>query len=1102
MNLMSVKFSNSGSSISSIFNQKGNSSLFKLGNTFSAKVLDKKNNNFLLEAFENTRFETSFSSINPNIGDTLDFEVVSSGDNSLALKLVNAITPTSTRGGVSQLSNHDLMELFKQSNFVKDEDINSVDDSYGTNSQQEENLKISKVISKIQNQLSYASNNLSLAAVNELLSSGICMSKIDVELLNSMLKEIEESPNFDINNNNISKDNEQQKDEIIKVLTNKKLPVTEKNIENIEKAIKTYNDVSKLDDSTIIHILKQEKDLTLDNIYLSKYSAGNNTVYTENINVDSWQNLKSEIDKLFVSEDIPTTKENMDIAKLLVSNELPITKDNVDIVLFLRNINENIDMPSFINQAVNNIRKDIPITEIDLNKSVYSQDRENLNNTYKNILKDLPNISPEIISTLEALNKPITLFNLRNSQYNNSTNEQLPKTSDTNIAYRRELAEIQLKLTSEAAFRLVGKNIDIDTMPLVKVVEELRILEKETYGKTLTLMGAEPSIENVERVQNLYDKIDSFKPLTTNVFSDIIKQQTPFTIDGISKSQLAAKAMEGYEAFLTMPNEKYGDSFNNVYGQLSSLVESLGIDPTQDDIRAASILSRNKMDVTFENIMQVKVIDQKINYVQNTLHPYIAANIIKDGLNPLKMHVDELISYIDSFNNEYGTDLKDKIAEHISDMDQTENLSKEDRASMIAIYRMLNEIQRNHGASLGLNIKSGQSPTLGHLLDASNYYTRTHGNFNYTDINIDNNFGTIENYNTPENNIRNLLNSTLQFPTEANISRINALLENNENVSPSMVNELTYNEMVLHSATDKLSTDVLKQLMETNNNLLNEPLPDLLQKLETLDIHNNIDNSKAIFEDIKNIVDFNPKIIQFLESNNIPPTIMNIQSMTHLYKKPGYLGDIINNLSNQEKRISFLDTIPKSPVEYVGDDETIKNTLNDISDNLDNLIFEDADSSLVKEIKLAQNAIKVQNYISQRQETFSLPIRLHDKVTNLNIFVPNGVIPTTGNVNVAISITTPKFGDISSYIKVNGENIELYLNTEDDTTLQLLKETQSNLSNIFNDIGYNIDTIFYNEELNNTNDPYNALPKNIISKTTKKQMFDIATSLTKYLDNL
>lgn len=1098
---MSVKLGNTGSNISSILNQKGNSSIFKQGNTFSAKVIGKNNNNFLLEAFGNTQFETSFSSINPNIGDTLDFEVVSYGDNRPALKLINAITPTSTRGSVNQLSNHDLMQLFKQSNFVKDDDISSTDNDKVANSQQEEILKISKIISKIQNKLSYTSNNLSLAAVNELLSSGICISKIDVELLNSMLKEIEESPNFEFYNNS-SKDNLNQKEEIIKSLTNKKLPTTDKNIADVERAIVAFNEISKLDDSTIIHFLKQEKDLTLDNIYLSKYTVGKKPMYKESINDNSWQNLKSEVNKLFVSESITNTKENMDVAKLLISNEIPITSDNIDLVLFLRDLKKNIDMPSFINEATNNIRKDIPITEIYLNKSVYLQNSENLNSTYKNILRDLPNISPNVISTLEALNKPITLFNLRNNQYNTTIDEQLTKPSDKNLAYRRELAEIQLKLTSEASLRLIGKNIDIDTMPLIKVVEELRILEKESYGKTLALMGAEPSTENVERVQNLYDKINSFKPLTTNVFSDIIKRETQFTIDGISKSLLATKAMEGYEVFLTMPNEKYGDSFSNVYSQFPSVLESLGIEPTEDNIRAASILSRNKMDINYENIMQVKVIDQKINYVQDRLHPYIAANIIKDGLNPLNMHVDEIISYIDSFNNEYGTNLKDKIAQHILDMDLTENLSKEDRASMIAIYRMLNEIQRNNGASLGLNIKSGQSPTLGHLLDSANYYTRTHGNFSYTDIYIDDNFGTIENYNIPENNIRNLLNSTYQAPTETNISRINTLLKNDENVNAGMVNELTYNEMLLHSATEKLSTGVLKQLMDTNIDFLREPLPNLLHKLENFDIHNNIVNSSSILEDIKDIVNFNPKVIHFLESNNIPPSIKNIQSVTHLYKKPGYIGGILNTISERQKRISLLDNIPKSPIEYIGDDEKIKNTLNNISDNLENFIFEDTDNSLIKEIKLAQNAIKVQSFISSRQETFSLPIRLHDKITNLNMFIPNGIIPTNGNINIAISINTPKFGDISCYIKVYDENIELYLNSKDNTTLQLLKDTKGNLFSIFNDIGYNIDKIFYNEELNSVEHPYNALPKNIISKTTKKQMFDIATSLTKYLDNL
>lgn len=1116
MNLVSVNSTVSQGSINSLLNQNKNSNFFSKGNTFNATVVGKNKNNFILEAFGNVRFETSFSSSSPNIGDSLQFEVINSGSNGVALKLINHITPPSTKRGVNQISDSDIMELFKQSNFVKDEDSSEpVDD---IESIKEDKAKISRAISKIKNQLSYTSDNLSLAAVNELLAKGISMDKITLDTLNSMLHEIEANPSIDIpesdleaiiNNSNTNKSNLGEKKCIVKALLQHKLPTSDHNIESLEKVIECFNKVKSLDDSAIIHTLKEGKSLTLDNIYLCRHSLGSSNIYKDNVDNSIWENLKPEINKTFINENIENTKENIEISKLLFSNELPITKDNVSLVSFLRGLEENLDLESLVYEGCQNIRKDIPSTNIDLTKTVYSKESQDLNNTYKNILRDLPHILPDLVLTVESLNKPVTLYNLRQAMHvNDSVPSSLSATSQNNITYRRELAEIQLKLTSEAAFRLADKKINIDTMPLSKVVEELRLLEKESYGKTLTTIGAEPSTQNVERMVSLYDSINNFNPLSANVFADIIKNKTLFSVEGINKSQLAYKAMEGYEAFLTTPNTKYGDSFNKLYDQFYSVVENLGISPTEGNVRAASILSKSKIDVNYESILQVKVIDEKINYIQDTLHPHIAASIIKDGLNPLNMHVDQLISYIDSFNDKYGNNLREKISQHILEMDLKNDLSKEDRDSMVAIYRMLNEIQKNNSASLGLNIKSGQDPTLGHLLEASKYYSRTHGDFNYTDIHVDNNFGGVENYNTPTNSIRSLLDKTYQAETADNISRVEALLNKVEDVTPLMLNELIYNEMLLRSTSDKLSSEVFSNLISSDTNLWNEPLPALLDKIENMasnKIFENLEKSKEVVDNIKHIIKSNPNTINFLESNSIPTSLINIQSMTALLKNHGYIGKKLNSIEEENDLSLFDDLILDSPIEYIGDNDSLKKSLNNISDSLDKLCFESNDTTLVKEVKLLQNAIKVQDFISRKQEVYSIPIRLHDKVSNLNIYIPNGSITKNHDINIAISIDSPKIGEVNSYIKAQGNNLTIYLNSNDNSTLELLINSKSTLIDILIDSGYNLQSIQYNENIENIENienPYNSVPKNSINKDIKTQMFELAASITKYLDKI
>ncbi len=43
------------------------------------------------------------------------------------------------------------------------------------------------------------------------------------------------------------------------------------------------------------------------------------------------------------------------------------------------------------------------------------------------------------------------------------------------------------------------------------------------------------------------------------------------------------------------------------------------------------------------------VLDAKLTDISSRLHPMIAASMIKDGLNPLDMDIDDTLEYIKSF---------------------------------------------------------------------------------------------------------------------------------------------------------------------------------------------------------------------------------------------------------------------------------------------------------------------------------------------------------------------------------------------------------------------------------------------------------------------
>jgi hypothetical protein len=350
------------------------------------------------------------------------------------------------------------------------------------------------------------------------------------------------------------------------------------------------------------------------------------------------------------------------------------------------------------------------------------------------------------------------------------------------------------------------------------------------------------------------------------------------------------------------------------------------------------------------------------------------------------------------------------------------------------------------------------------------------------------------------------------------MERAAALQTTKENVTPAMLNETTYNDLLLKEAAPKLNPDVLSEAV-ADDSKLEAPIRELLDQIESYSMNEklqkSIDRSKAIVEDIQNIIANNPKAIQILDSNEIVTNLPNVQAMAEMLKQPAFIGKSLNTIAEKLKEDTLTQSVPKSPVEYVGDDDNLKETLNSISDKLNDVFFdEDTSTSLLREVKLLQNALRVQSFTSLSRETYSIPIRLHEKVTNLNMFVPKGKLPLDGHFTAVFSIDTPKYGTFDAYIRVADKELHVYMNNEDPEILQRIKGTRSELSAIFASAGFTLESVMYKDELDDKfNDDMGDMPQEITGeevynaapsggKNTKKQMFRLATCISKYLDTL
>ncbi len=1005
----------------------------KAGSVVSLTLVDKTKGKVTLRLDDETTFEADASKVVGNVGETLNFEVLKSGNGGVSLRQINSQQEKGQDQGAGQvqsvdgLSTQSVKELFEKSGFSKE--INIFSKEYS-----EEQAKVAEALAKIKQKIMYAQNNVSANAVSQLTSAGISLDKIDLDLLTSTIREIKSQPTIE---------------------------QTKKSLDAVHSKL---NDIKGLNDKTIVKLLRDESPLTLENIYVAKHSVkGDYNGEAKKLSSSDWSKLSQEISKLFETEGIEKSPENLKLAKLMVENDVAVTKENIDKALFLKHLKNNIDDALVISEAVKNIVASGSVGTIPLYNmynSANSQDEaaSELSDDIVAVLKALPKLNDRHIDQLVRSQLPITLKNLKevlNNSLNVGGNKQEQKTSEKidAITAKRQLMEIQLKMTEESAVRLSQKGISIDTEPLKKVLDELRKLEQESYAKNLRMVGASDSPENVKQMNNLFSMIREISPLTNNVFSYALQHKNELNIEGVHNAVKTAQLFKDLETFATVPSTRFNDSFAKIKDQFKPLVEELGLNATEQNVRAAAILSKNEMDVTEENIISVKTVDAKITEVRNRLHPNIAASIIKDGLNPAKLHVDDVIKYIDDFSAKYADDLSDKIPELVAEMDRDKQLTDDQRDSMIAIYRMLNTISQNGSAALGVVVKNDIDLTLGNMLSASKYFKETSGKKSKLDYTVDENFGSLEQIVRDESNIA-------------------AAFEKTEQVK-------AYHTLVAKQLAENCTVSALKKVVSSNDNILNMPLDAVAEMVAAANEESNLVKqeeiqSEQMAQQISEKLNVSAEAVKLLQESNAPVTLANIGVMQSLMKNQFFVADSLNSLDEHELNENELNGIKAqlldTSLDKLADGKSPNEVLDDISEQLSNIWENSKSPDLMKQIKLIQSAIKVSQFTEKpTSNSFKLPIALNGKIAGLNMYVINENVSATDDIKLAFSINTSNLSNVSAIVTVSGDNASIEVSSDNTKSLAFLKENTSVLEKFVNDAGFNLTYVSFGEADTNTN---------------------------------
>ncbi len=322
----------------------------------------------------------------------------------------------------------------------------------------------------------------------------------------------------------------------------------------------------------------------------------------------------------------------------------------------------------------------------------------------------------------------------------------------------RQLEEIRLSMTQSVAVRMLSVDINIDTRELAQVVAKLRNAEAQLTQEMFAKQGVAPTEENKAIYQQMQADLqtigtapaarlgvlagtDALQSVTVHGFAKLVQEEhqiggqagdmqrrmsdnnVPDGVADISTQTIRRSAdfaaMErGYEALGTAPRADMGDSIRKAFSNIEDILTDMELPVDEEHTRAVQILGYNRMEITEGNIAQIIEYDRAVNDMLAACHPNAVLSMIRDGINPLDMTVDELNQTLRNKNYKAGVKETDDFATYLRDVEKRGQISAEERAGYIGLYRVFKQLEKSGDREAGYLFANNSRLTVRNLITA------------------------------------------------------------------------------------------------------------------------------------------------------------------------------------------------------------------------------------------------------------------------------------------------------------------------------------------------------------------------------------------------
>ncbi len=903
------------------------------------------------------------------------------------------------------------------------------------------------------------------------------------------------------------------------------LPATAANVNQVTQELDNLETINQMSDRTISYLIEMGLEPTSENIYRGSYAG---MLSFGEVSPALWQALEGQAKDVISQAGLEENDQNIRNAKWLLTNELPLTKESIKMVADLQAARGTFDEDECTDRMIAAMSKgflaktavllggqtpnpyvndltNLPANNININVSTIQQpikasiDTNGLTDSMTQILlgqaghaelsaanartiANIPGIQNDAVTKTIVENQDVTLGNLIRAQEeinNGDTSWQripiTPSNALAEIRARRQLEEIRLKMTTEAGNRLAAKGIRLDTTGLQRVVLELQKLEQDYFQ----------SFQNgTATAENLSEKLELFQRTTEAVFS---LQSAPAFLLGMSMGNRNAatlttlsddaaspdmrmiRASNAYETLSTEVRKDLGDNIQKAFQNVDSILNNMHLETTEANQRAVRILGYNNIEITEENINNMKQYDGEVNYALSKLHPAVAISMIKDGINPLDTPISELNDQIDKIREREGITSEKKYTSYLWKLERSENFTKEEKNAFIGIYRLISAIKNSDGAAVGSVVNAGQDLTLHNLLQA----VRTAKNGGI-DEEIDDGSGLTG--NKDDSIVTQIMDGYAGKPVrEKEITEIPGMPETKEApVTAEYADTLSKN--ILDTITPEKLGSIWQDLDGSSagdkmNNLLSMSLENFAQEVKYAEQTPegelaDRDYNNAAAEHIRNILEESGEAVEYLLENELSVSANMIDAVKQLSTGGRKFFDKLNGQAeeaDEESRQAFSEAAENLEDSFT-DEVSAKEAYQSFTDAAKQVIASGYDDlELAAEdtwgLQSLTNMVNFVSVLAQKREQYQIPIQTGDgSITAVNLTL----IRSAGDKGkVHVDIESAQLGEIHADYKITKGKISGFLVCSSRAGQDTMRAQERTMRKQFQEAGLMIGTINY-----------------------------------------